>query len=84
MSFITRTSRALVALVRHEPVAVWGVVVAAALAALPALGVPTGVVTAVGAVVTLLGVPVVRGRVTPVAALKALLDGIDGKVDAKP
>lgn len=53
----------------HEPVAVWGVVLAAVLGLLPLVGVSTSVITIIGAVASLLGVPVVRSKVTPIKAL---------------
>jgi hypothetical protein len=60
---------------RHEPVAVWGVVLAAAIGILRGAGVDANVVDTITAVATLVGIPVVRRKVTPAAALKALLAG---------
>lgn len=73
---------------RREPVAVWGVVLAAVVCALPALGVSAAVVEAVSAIISLLGIPVVRGKVTPLAAVEALIKGAlqeddDAKAPAK-
>lgn len=60
---------------RHEPVAVWGVVLAAVLTAAPAAGVPAHDVDLIATVLTVVGVPVVRRKVTPLAALRALING---------
>lgn len=65
----------ILAKLKREPVAVWGVVIAALIGVLAAAGVPSTVLDPVVAVVTLLGIPVVRGAVTPVAALKAVVSG---------
>lgn len=74
MSFVKRTAAAVLARLKREPVAVWGVVLAAALGLVTSL---TGhdVSTIVDVVLPLVGIPVVRGKVTPLAALKALLNG---------
>ena len=60
---------------KHEPVAVWGVLIAAALSGAPLLGISSASVNIAVTVLTLLGIPVVRGKVTPAAALGALLEG---------
>lgn len=53
------------ALIRHEPVAVWGTLITA-LIGVPALaGVPAWVITVIVTVLTALGVPVVRSQVSP-------------------
>jgi hypothetical protein len=65
----------VVDVLKKEPVAVWGVVLAAILGLLPLVGVPASTVVAIGAVLSLLGIPVVRGQVTPLAALEALIEG---------
>lgn len=62
-------------ILRHEPIAVWGLVLAAVLGVLPLFGVPYLVINSIGTALTLLGVPVVRGKVTPKAAVQALIDG---------
>ena len=74
MSFVKRATSAAVRVLRREPVAAWGVVVAAAIGLVTTL---TGhdVSTVVDVVLPLVGIPVVRGKVTPIAALKALVDG---------
>ena len=72
---MTKILSLVVAKLKREPVAVWGVVIAALIGVLAAAGVPSTVLDPVVAVVTLLGIPVVRGAVTPVAALKAVVSG---------
>lgn len=74
MSFLKRVLRAAGHVVRREPVAVWGVVIAAAVGVVASR---TGfdVSTYVGIVLPLVGIPVVRGKVTPMDALKALVNG---------
>ena len=72
---MTKILSLVLAKLKREPVAVWGVVIAALIGVLAAAGVPSTVLDPVVAVVTLLGIPVVRGAVTPVAALKAVVTG---------
>lgn len=60
---------------RHEPVAVWGVVLAAVIGILRGAGVDANVVDTITAVATLVGIPVVRRKVTPMAALRAVITG---------
>lgn len=60
---------------KNEPVAVWGVVVAFLLGLLPLVGVSGHVVETITGVLTLIGVPVVRGKVTGAAALGQLIEG---------
>lgn len=50
---------------RHEPVAVWGAVFSAALVIAGALGVSATWLATAGAVLSILGIPVVRSQVTP-------------------
>lgn len=69
----------LLALLRCEPVAVWGVVLAAILGVLGQVGVNAQTLALIGAVASLLGIVPVRGAVTPVQALIALLDGLKGR-----
>lgn len=57
----------LVAKLRHEPVAFWGGLLAALLAVLTYLGVDQNTLGLVGTVATLLGIPLVRSQVSPVA-----------------
>jgi hypothetical protein len=66
---------ALLERLKHEPVTVWGVVIAAVLCLLPAVGIPAGVITAISTVATLAGIPLVRGQVSPMTALRALALG---------
>lgn len=73
MSRLKAAAAFVVAVLRREPVAVWGVVAAAGLGVLTAAGVPARDVSLVGTLLPLLGVPVVRRKVTPTAALKALV-----------
>ncbi|MGZ4663732.1 MAG: hypothetical protein ACXV5Q_01430 [Frankiaceae bacterium] len=66
-------------LLRCEPVAVWGVVLAALLGVLGSLGVSADIIATIGAVASLVGIVPVRGAVTPVQALIALLNGLKGQ-----
>lgn len=56
----------------HEPVAVWGTVLAAIMGVLSQYGVSAGTVQIIGSVAAFLGIPIVRGFVSPVQALKEL------------
>ncbi len=72
---------AIVARVRREPVAVWGVALSTLLGLLGGFSGLSGPVTTTFVVLPLLGIPVVRPRVTPswpalVAALRQLLLGL--------
>lgn len=60
--------RRVVARLRREPVAVWGSLLAIVLGVLPVVGVPAATVTWVGVAASLLGVPVVRSKVSPTGA----------------
>jgi hypothetical protein len=83
VSVVTTVKNAVVDVVKREPVAVWGLVVAAVLPLLVVLGVPASATVAVASILSTLGVPVVRSKVSPVDAAKAVADGADGELDGK-
>lgn len=58
----------ILAFLKHEPVAVWGTVLAALIGVLAAVGVPSHVIEVITAVASVLGIPVVRSQVTPTVA----------------
>lgn len=64
-------------ILKHEPVAVWGVVAAAALGVLASLGVTSGVTSVIAGALSLVGIPVVRGLVTPSEAIAAFVEGAE-------
>ncbi len=55
----------IVAFLKKEPVSVWGTVFAAVLGVLSQAGLSAGVVSAIAAALSLLGIPVVRSKVSP-------------------
>lgn len=75
-------TKKVVSLVEKEPVAVWGVVAAAVLNAVaPLLHLHAGQIQAVATGLGLVGIPVVRSKVSPAQAVKAV---VDGAKDAAP
>jgi hypothetical protein len=57
----------LLAKLRHEPVAFYGGIVSALLVVLAFLGVDGDTIALIGTVASLIGIPVTRAQVTPVA-----------------
>lgn len=62
---LRKTARSVLVRLRKEPVAVWGSLLGIVLVGLDVAGVPQSTLTAVGAALSVLGVPVVRAKVTP-------------------
>lgn len=73
----------IVVLVKKEPVAFWGLLAGAALnVAAPLLHLHAGQIEAVSTGLTLVGIPVVRSKVTPAQLASAAIKGVEAKKQA--
>lgn len=81
--FLRRLGAHLLTVLRREPVTTWGVALSVLLGVLSGVSGLQGAVTAAFTLLPLLGIPVVRGRVSPLDALRGVLDGADGKLDGR-
>lgn len=78
-TFLKTAGAKVWALLRHEPLSVWGTVDAAVITGLSLAGVPATDLALATGILAALGLPIVRGAVTPLAALEALLAGLGPK-----
>lgn len=85
MTWLRTLAARLLTVLRREPVATWGVVISILLGVLSGISGLQGFVAAAFTVLPLLGIPVVRGQVTPSwrKVTGDVVDGADGQLDGK-
>lgn len=70
---LRKSKNFIVAVIKHEPVALWGILAAVVLQVVLPLIHASWIVSEIPVVLTILGIPIVRSRVSPAQALAAVV-----------